>query len=168
MSLNVTDPLGKPVSCAMSDGQRRATSRSLAFVKLARWNCYFEKNIQCPFSLSLYTDSVCSLVTEQQSAHWDSYQWKLFKACAGACTVSHPSGLFPWQPLPPSTCGCWQPSERSPWSLKYHWQGQHPAGGKPLKHLVRFQRCGARKAPSLHWRWSRMAPSAPLLGLMLF
>ncbi len=100
-----------------------------------------------------------SLETDRKSAHWDSYQWKLFKASAAACTVSHPSGLFPWQPLPPSTCRCWQPSEKSPQSLKYRWQGQHPTGGKPLKHHVRFQRCGARKTPSFHWRWSRMAHS---------
>ena len=64
-----------------------------------------------------------------------------------------------------STCGCRQPSERSPPSLKYHWQGQHPAGGKALKHCVRFQRCGARKAASLHWRGRRVAQIAPQLQL---
>lgn len=113
--------------------------------------CYWKvcyRPFICTEPTSLYTDSVGSLVTDRKSAHWDSYQWKLFKACAGACTVSHCSGLFPWQPLPPSTCGCWQPSERSPQSLKYHWQGQHPAGGKPLKRHVHLQRCGARKTPS--------------------
>lgn len=124
-------------------------------LKVPLWNIRCSPLI-CRKWASLYTDSAGSLVTDRKSAHWDSYQWKLFKACGGACTVSHPSGRFPWQLLPSSTCRLWQPSERSPRSLKYHWQGQHPAGGKPLKHHVRFQRCGAREAQSLRWRWSKM------------
>lgn len=106
-------------------------------LKVLLWNIRCSPLI-CRKWASLYTDSAGSLVTDRKSAHWDSYQWKLFKACGGACTVSHPSGRFPWQLLPSSTCRLWQPSERSPRSLKYHWQGQHPAGGKPLKHHVRF------------------------------
>lgn len=131
--------------------RRGQSGGSLAFVKPAHWNCCFEKSSAvlfiCSELPSLHSGSVGSLVTDRKSAHWDGYQWKLFKVCAGACTMSHPSGLFPWQPLPPSICGCWQPSKRRSQSLKYHWQGQHPAGGKPQKPCVCFQRCGVRKAP---------------------
>lgn len=42
-----------------------------------------------------------------------------------------------------------------------------PAGGRPLKHHVRFQRCGARKA-SFHRGLSRIAQNTPQLQPMGF
>lgn len=67
------------------------SSSSLAFVKTCTMRLLLWKIRYCPFicteRTSLYTASVGSLVTDRKSAHWDSYQWRLFKASAGACTV---------------------------------------------------------------------------------
>lgn len=115
---------------------------------------------------SFYINSAGSLVTDWKSAHWDGYQWKLFTACTGTCTVSHPSGLFPWQPLSlPSTCERSQPSEKSPRGSKCHWQGQRLQVGddqnivSTLKSSV-FSREGEAQQnspqPGLGWRSTDM------------
>lgn len=100
---------------------------------------------------SFYTDSVGHLVTHRKSARCGGYQWKLFTACVGAWTVSHPRGPFPWQLLPASTCGCWQPSEKRPQSLKYHSQCQHLQVGRHCEHIVYdFKGVEGRRAPAFH------------------
>jgi len=112
--------------------------------------------------------SVGSLVTDRKSSHWDGYQWKLFKAlCWRACTVSHPGGLFPWQPLPPSH----PPAGACSSQVSEAWNNTDkvstPQSGNHWDIMSAFKRCGARKKLHLctEKRWSRTAQRASPLGL---
>lgn len=69
MSVNVIDPLGRPVQRMMDRGEQ--SNSSLAFVKPEHWNCHSEKSTGFLLSSRRGQASVGSLVTNWKSAHRD-------------------------------------------------------------------------------------------------